>query len=545
MKLLEASSAIANGVEVGTIVTDDPTSKVVKSLTSPTLKQRKQKHGINLPNNKNKQQHKPMPPLLSTPVRNIWVECISLCLALGCNLPGNLRTDVGKFLGKMMEISNWNPRSKMAAGGVRLATLQVIGQVCIANNELAKRTAPYAWEILQCCQKGLMSGGAGEPGHRAAVTKTACKLMVACRRAAKITASFLNRGDGEVADSFAVRGGMDERVAIEAIKFIKKATSDKYPEVRMGGAVFAGLAAPMLVRNVPPSRAHRGGGGKDEASPLSWLEEVTSVAMRNIDDESAGVATGWSVTLARCLCASAEYGQSVRDAQSENQASNRSADVDDEALPSNDNNLDFAAKLKAFSEARRVTAATAACSSVPNAIAYLVTQFVKCGGETVSNRCGGPYSIGGRASRIGYADTLAEFLRLQAANGDFVLVEALFPVLEMVGATFEKQIRKKEGTHHMDMDFYAPASPRSPHDKKPPTTNMFMARNSKAKSSADSNIGRYVCCFVIFQLFVYGEFYLTIVILISFICKKSPSIQCCAKGYINKSLRVISTDDFT
>lgn len=474
MKLLEASSVIANGGEVGSNVTDDPTSKVVMSLSPALTKQRKH---ANLPNKKAK-QHKPLPPLLSNPVRNIWVECISLCLALGCSLPGNLRTDVNAVMGKMMEISSWNPRSKMAAGGVRLATLQVLGQVCIVNNDIAKRTAPYAWEILQCCHKGLLSGGTGEPGHRAACVKTACHLMVSCRRAA-------NGGD---LDSFTVRGALEERVAVEAIKFIKKATSDKYPEVRICAAVFAGLAAPMLIRDVRTG-AQRGGAGREgEISPLSWLEDVAAIAMRNIDDESAGVATAWSTTLARCLCASAEHGKSVLDAQSEDQASRRSADVDDEASTSADNgNLDIAAKLKAFSGSRRAVSATAVCSSVPATIVYLVSQFVKCGGETVSNRCGGPYSIGGRASRVGYSDTLTEFLRLQAAKGDFPLVEALDLVLEMVGASFEKQIRKREGGNHMD--FYAPASPRSPHEK--PAPSMFLAaRNSKAKSTADSSIGR-------------------------------------------------------
>lgn len=479
MKLLESSSAVAMGVELGSNGPEDPASKVVKSL-SPNVKQRK--HAKNLPN-KNAKQHKQLPPLLSTPIRNIWVECISLCLALGSSLPGHLRTDVWAFVGKMIEISNWNPRSKMAAGGVRLATLQVLGHVCSLNDDLAKRTAPYAFEILQCCQKGLLSGGTGEPGHRAVCVKTACRLLVACRRASNSTASPAS------VDSFAVPGAMEDRVALEAIKFIKRATSDKYPEVRMGAAVFAGLAAPMLVRIVPFYRSQRGGGKEGDASPLAWLEDVSHIAMRNIDDESAGVATAWSTTLARCLCASAEYGTSVRNAQSEDQASKRSADVDDESPA--ENSMDISARFKAFSEARRVTAATAACSSVSATIVYLVSQFVKTGGETVSNRCGGSYSIGGRASRVGYADALTEFLRLQAAKGDFLLVEALDPVLEMVGATFEKQIRKKEGVSQLhEMDFYAPSSPRSPHEKKPPASSMFLARASKAKSTADSSIGR-------------------------------------------------------
>jgi len=326
--------------------------------------------------------------------------------------------------------------------------------------------------------------------------------MVACRRAADSKAAFLSNGGAATTDSsFAVPGALEERVAMEAMKFIKRATSDKYPEVRMGAAVFAGLAAPMLIRIVPSSGAPRGMVGKDaDTSPLLWLEDVTQVALRNIDDESAGVAVAWSVTLARCLCASSEHGQSVRDAQLEDQASKRSADVDDDAPSADNANLDLAAKLKAFSESRRALAATSTCSSVQASIEYLVSQFVKCGGETVSNRCGGSYSIGGRASRIGYSDALTEFLRLQAAKGDFSLVEALNPVLKMIGESFETQIQKKEAgtflSNEIQMDFYAPSSPRSP-EKKPPAASMFLARNTKATSTADSSIGRLLTSNVI------------------------------------------------
>lgn len=202
------------------------------------------------------------------------------------------------FLSKMMEISNWNPRSKMAAGGVRLAALQVVERVCVLNTDLAKRAAPYAWEILQCCHKGLLSGGAGEPSHRAACVKAACSLAIACRMATEC----MPNGDVKE-DSFTSPGALEERAALEAIKFIKRATSDKYPEVRLGAAMFAGLVAPMLIRTATV--------GDGAASPLAWLEDVTQVALKNVDDESAGVATAWACTLARCLCASSEYGERI------------------------------------------------------------------------------------------------------------------------------------------------------------------------------------------------------------------------------------------
>jgi len=479
MKLLDASSSIANG-EVGKCPGEDDPLKAVKSLSTPSPRQ--SKHNALFPC-KITRQHTLFPPLLSTPVRNVWVECISLCLSVGCSLSGNLRIDVWPFLSKMMEICSWNPRSKMAAGGVRLATLEVLGHTCKLNYDLAMRTAPFALEILQCCHKGLMSGGTGEPGHRAACVRTACQMLVACRRA--VNSSFSRRHE----DSFAVPGTLEELVAVEAIRFIKRAASDKYPEVRMRAAVFTGLAAPLLIRIVPSAGSQRGGVvGKDgDAHPLAWLEEVTQLSLRNIDDESAGVSTAWSNSLARCLCASAEYGANVQNAKLEDYDAKRSTDVED-LVTSTIDGLVLARKLKAFSEARRAVPATTACSSVISTIVYLVSQFVKSGGETVANKCGGAFSIGGRARRIGFADALTEFLRLQAAKGDFSCANALGPVLEMVGEAFDKQILKNEQSLD-DLDFYAPISPRTP-DRTSPAPSMFLARNPKVKSAADSNIGR-------------------------------------------------------
>jgi hypothetical protein len=308
--------------------------------------------------------------------------------------------------------------------------------------------------------------------------------------------------------SFLATGAMEERAIIEAIKFIKRATTDKYPEVRIGAAVFAGIVAPMLIRNIPRGGGGVGGsirgkdGGVDSGAaslPLVWLEEVAQVAMRNIDDESAGVATAWASCLARCLCTSSEYGQGIRAAQSEDEASRRSADVDHDAVSSpsgNSNNLDLAAKFKALRGAG-TTAATSASFSVPSAIAFLVTQFVKCGGT---------YSIGGRASRIGYADALTEFLRLQSSRGEFQLAEALNPVIEMVGESFEKQVQqvdKSSGGRQNQWDdaadFYAPSSPHSPVKKPPPSisTSFLSVRASKAKSSADSSMGRLLASNVV------------------------------------------------
>ena len=309
--------------------------------------------------------------------------------------------------------------------------------------------------------------------------------MIGCRRASK------NGND----ETYILPDALEEQAAVEAIKLMKRAVSDKYPEVRMATAVFAGLVAPMLIR-IPSTRKDG-----ENISPLGWLEDVTQISLKNIDDESAGVGTAWSQSLARCLCASAEYGKNVRDAQTEDQANKRSADVDDDDTSSVDNNnLDFAGKFKAFAESKRAAVVTSVCSSALAAVKFLITQFVKCGGESASNKCGGMFSIGGRASRVGYSTTLTEFLRLQAAKGDFSPTEALSPVLDMVGTSFEKQAHRAEQkmtASLADTDLYAPSSPYSSPEKKaqPSISTTFLMKSSK-KSSSDSTIGRLLASIV-------------------------------------------------
>eukprot|EP00986_Skeletonema_menzelii_P018117 scaffold25111_cov143-Skeletonema_menzelii.AAC.4 len=129
-KLLEISSALAaeggfgahgddGGMSTIAVAMSPKLSVGKKSFVSTSSSSSANKQG----GNNNQQQHKPLPPLLSTPLRHAWVECTALCLSLGSNLPGNLRTDAHSLITKMMEISNWNPRSKMASGGVRLSAL--------------------------------------------------------------------------------------------------------------------------------------------------------------------------------------------------------------------------------------------------------------------------------------------------------------------------------------------------------------------------------------------------------------------------------------
>ena len=57
------------------------------------------------------------PPMLSTALRNIWVECVVICVVLGETLNGRTRVDFYAFLRKMMEFASLNPKSARASGG--------------------------------------------------------------------------------------------------------------------------------------------------------------------------------------------------------------------------------------------------------------------------------------------------------------------------------------------------------------------------------------------------------------------------------------------
>jgi len=57
------------------------------------------------------------PPLLSTAIRNIWVQCVTYCLIMGDLGKGRSRIDIYEFTRKMMTIASFNPKSVKASGG--------------------------------------------------------------------------------------------------------------------------------------------------------------------------------------------------------------------------------------------------------------------------------------------------------------------------------------------------------------------------------------------------------------------------------------------
>jgi hypothetical protein len=56
------------------------------------------------------------PPMLSTPLRKLWVDCVVLCHQLGEGLTGNSRIDTYAFVRSMLSLASLNPKSAKAAG---------------------------------------------------------------------------------------------------------------------------------------------------------------------------------------------------------------------------------------------------------------------------------------------------------------------------------------------------------------------------------------------------------------------------------------------
>ena len=104
------------------------------------------------------------PPLHSTPCRRLWVDCVVLCHALSGNAGGG---ELTQFVRQMLALATTHPRSAKAAGGVRIAALEVVaalmehgdGNDAVNNNNnkkfpLASQLAPWSLDALQVCLGG-------------------------------------------------------------------------------------------------------------------------------------------------------------------------------------------------------------------------------------------------------------------------------------------------------------------------------------------------------------------------------------------------------
>ena len=484
------------------------------------------------------------PPLLSTAMRTLWVDCVVLCYRLGDGLSGPLRPasfDVLAFLRRMMEVVGLNPRSQRAAGGTRLAALQVMAGL-FADEVLARKVAPWAYDVLHLCHRSLKSSGNHEPYYRLLAVRAATAVAVGCRQAATAKEEEVVARDGASSGkvgTYLVSDAWEDRAVVECVKLMHRAADDRYPEVRAGAAAFAAAVAPLLLKS---DRSAGGGGsgggggggssgpmspggpsgagGSDNAAngPLSSLDDAMHVALRNLDDESAGVAVGWAEALARCICTSIEAGEKSR--AEGDAAGNRHCADDGDGHGSaggsghgSASSGDFASKIKAFSEGKgggRSMSYCAACTSVVSALDFLVSRFVKVGGEYSASKCGGAFSTGGRAVRVGISSVIVELLKLQAATNSAALsgstaTDVLISVLGMVGPAMEQQLqqplpgsghgRSGSDSHQRFTDTLdVTSSPVARASDRPSSSSgggaSLFSQNRKMRSAADSGIVR-------------------------------------------------------
>ncbi|CAB9529633.1 expressed unknown protein (Partial), partial [Seminavis robusta] len=344
-----------------------------------------------------------VPPMISNPLRKLWVNCVVLCHRLGEGLSGSARTSLFSFLKNMIALAGMNPRSAKAGGGARIAALDAIAGL-FEDETLASKISGWAHDVLQLCLRALRSSGNGEPSFRISAMKMGCTVAKACR----VAQLKLKPVDGPSQRALLLPGGMEGPAVVEAIKVLKQASNDKFPEVRSACATFAALMAPMLV--LPPKIMRPN--SRDQESPSAAvvnLDEVIGIALRNIDDESAEVAEVWSEALARCLCTAIEVGQ--RKAESAMAKRDVEADQDDPQPGAQSGSANTGRN------ARKKETAVALCKNHRSAILFLIKYFVKSGGELSAPRAGGSFSVGGRAVRVGLANALVHLLRIQSTFG--------------------------------------------------------------------------------------------------------------------------------
>lgn len=372
-----------------------------------------------------------VPPMMSTPLRKLWVECVVLCHRLGEGLSGQAKTSIYSFLRNMVALAGMNPRSAKAAGGTRIAALDVIAGL-FDDDSLAPKLASWTYDILQLCLRALRSSGNGEPTYRISAMKMACAVAKACR-VSHLKAKPVERPEA----ALLIPGAMEGPAVQESIKILRQATTDRYPEVRSVASTFAGLLPPMLVLPVKSKSSSRAlDAGQQDSAPIMNLEEVISLVLRNIDDEKAEVAAGWSEALARCICTAIEFGRQ----KANTEVANRDVEADQESPgPS------LASDGTPTKSGRRKEGPVLLCKNLKSAVLFLVRQFVKAGGELSATRAGGTFSTGGRAIRVGIALSLTKLLRIQSSLGavgdenGISIQDAIKLILEMTGEEMVKQ----------------------------------------------------------------------------------------------------------
>ena len=194
------------------------------------------------------------PPMLSTPLRQLWVDCVVLCHGLGEGLSGASRIDVLAFVRNMVAVAGTNPKSGKAAGGIRITALQVIGGL-FTNDKLITKLAPWALDIMQLCHRSLRSSGNGEPTFRITAVQTACCVATACRQAS------LKSRPLAASRSLAIAGAMEDRAIVETTRLLRHAVTDKFSEVRGAAANLCAIMAPMLLYSGTMAKTSSDGSG--------------------------------------------------------------------------------------------------------------------------------------------------------------------------------------------------------------------------------------------------------------------------------------------
>eukprot|EP00536_Pseudo-nitzschia_multiseries_P003440 jgi/Psemu1/252652/estExt_Genewise1Plus.C_530049 len=360
-----------------------------------------------------------VPPMLSTAIRRVWVDCVVLCHSLGEGLSGAQRINLYGFVRDMIILAGLNPRTARALGGTRVAALEVMSGL-LEDPKLSAKLSSWAFDIAQLCQRALKSSGNGEPTYRIAAIRVACSVAVASRNA------FLKTRDLSGSAQFVLKGALEDKAIFEMIKVLKIAVQDKYPEVRSSAARLSCLLGPVSINlhikspSSPDAQA---------TSPTSCLEEIMTLAFRNLDDESAHVSEGWAEALARCMCTTIEFKSQAGSERGRGETS--SSDVPEVSTGRGGKKGMLSARV---------------CSTLPNAIKYLVSVFIKVGGELTAPRAGGSFSRGGRAIRAGFARSIIHLLRLQlqiqsiGEGRSLSFKESILIILAMVGNDMEKQL---------------------------------------------------------------------------------------------------------
>lgn len=398
------------------------------------------------------------PPMLSNILRNLWSDCIVLCHVLGDGLTGPARIDIYAFLRNMIALANMNPKSSKAFGGNRLAALSVLTKM-MKNPKLGNKISNWALEILQICMFGLRSGGAGDPSHRIACMHLACAVVTGSRNAR----IYMNSKHKK--RNFIFVGALEERALTEAIKVLKIATQDKFPEVREIAPELASLLSTVAVSSQPSGPSNSGGigggsmqglGQKSSNSgasgpsvdPLMHLEDVIQACLKNLDDESANVSKLWSEALAKCICVAIDFGDDMREKSQQDDQNSVDRNPNSSSSSSENNSKSSASAMSSGSgHGTRMKFGTKPnsnnishlCSNgVSASIQYLVDAFVKVGGEFQASKCGGYFSKGGRSPKLSYANALLSLIQLQYAiknigsSDGMSVTNVIYSILKMV-----------------------------------------------------------------------------------------------------------------